>query len=500
METSGLSVIQHHDGHKTYLAALNKAFWQKMLFYLILLICAVVIAFLIGYGGIISAVLIMGAAVGIPAVYCIVVYPKFGILVLLVAAYFIMWVIRMGVNFPLGTLMDSIEAMLILGIFIKQKQRSSPNWEIIKNPIAAMILIWVIYNLAQFANPTTESRMAWVYTIRAVAIVMLMYFVFVFHVRDIKFVRIILKLWIALSLFAALYAFKQEYFGFFKFEEIDILPKRGLLYIAGHWRKFSIFSDPVAFSYNMVVSSFLCFALITGPISIVKKIILGCIGFFLLVTMIYSGTRGAYVLVPAGLGMFALLKYSRKVMTASVIAAVILFLVIIIPSSNPTVRRFQSAFQPSNDASYLLRKENQKKIQPFILKHPLGGGLGATGVWGARFAPGSFLSKFPPDSGYTRVAVELGWLGLILFCTLMFVILKSGISNFFEIKDPELKSYALAMTLITFVYVVGNYPQEALVQFPSNIYFYLVTALISITYRLDQEKQINDKASLSVKI
>ncbi|HEY1009504.1 MAG TPA: O-antigen ligase domain-containing protein, partial [Daejeonella sp.] len=110
--------------------------------------------------------------------------------------------------------------------------------------------------------------------------------------------------------------------------------------------------------------------------------------------------------------------------------------------------------------------------------------------------PGSFLASFPPDSGYVRVAVELGWVGLLLFCTLMFIILKTGINNYYLIKDPELKSYCLAMTLIVFALNIGNYPQEALVQFPTNVYFYLVVALINITLRLDLEKrkQTNEQA------
>jgi len=44
------------------------------------------------------------------------------------------------------------------------------------------------------------------------------------------------------------------------------------------------------------------------------------------------------------------------------------------------------------------------------------------------------------------------------------------------------------MVLIVFAFNLGNYPQEALVQFPSSIYFYLVVALINITYRLDRQK------------
>ena len=118
----------------------------------------------------------------------------------------------------------------------------------------------------------------------------------------------------------------------------------------------------------------------------------------------------------------------------------------------------------------------------------MGGGLGATGAWGQRFAPNSYLAQFPPDSGYVRVAVELGWIGLLLFCILMFTILRTGINNFYKIRDPELKNYCMAMTLVVFCFNFGNYPQEAIVQFPSNLYFFLATALINITYQLDQEK------------
>lgn len=71
----------------------------------------------------------------------------------------------------------------------------------------------------------------------------------------------------------------------------------------------------------------------------------------------------------------------------------------------------------------------------------------------------------------------------------MVVILITGINNTFRIRDPELKSYCLAMTVIIFAYAVGNYPQEAIVQYPSNIYFYFFTAIITITKQLDTLKK-----------
>jgi O-antigen ligase len=177
-------------------------------------------------------------------------------------------------------------------------------------------------------------------------------------------------------------------------------------------------------------------------------------------------------------------------------AGFLLAIVIVMPTSNPFIKRFQTAFSPSDDASFNVRAENQKRIQPYIQTHPIGGGLGSVGIWGRRFAPNSFLAKFPPDSGYVRVAVEMGWVGLLLFSTLMFVILYVGINNYYLIKNPELKTYCLAMVLVIFVFNIGNYPQQALVQYPSNILFYLACALLNVTMRLDKEerKALADKS------
>jgi len=166
-----------------------------------------------------------------------------------------------------------------------------------------------------------------------------------------------------------------------------------------------------------------------------------------------------------------------------------MLVVIFIPSSNPTLVRFQSAFKPSDDASFNVRKANQKRIQPYILTHPIGGGLGSTGAWGQRFAPGSYLAGFPPDSGYVRVAVELGPIGLILFCSLIFMTLRTGIDYYYSMKDDWLKSVCLAMLLVVFALSVGNYPQEAFVQFPNSIFLYLYIAIINITMRIDKDKQ-----------
>lgn len=462
--------------------------WYGFLFFSVL---ASILALGIAKSGMGFAIMAIAAMLGIPIVYFLVVSPEFGIIFYLTMAYFLMWFGKLGVNFQLGTLMDAMLAFFILGFFIQMKRK--PEWHLMKSRVSILVLVWILYNFIEVANPAAESRLAWLYTVRTVALITLMYFIFLLNIRTKRFLKIIIKWWVCVSVFSACYAFKQEYFGFFDFEQryLDSDPNIALLlFIAGHWRKFSIFTDPVTFAYNMVMVSLLCMALISGPVKTYKKVILGFLAFFFLFVMLFSGTRGAYPLVPAALVLFAILKYNKQVLVFTGIAMLFLVFLIFVPTSNQNILRFQSAFHPSEDASYKVRQFNQARIKPFVYAHPIGGGLGATGTWGQKFAPNSFLASFPPDSGYVRITVELGWIGLIIFCIMIFSILQTGINNYFKIRDPELKSYLLAMVLIVFAWNIGNFPQEALVQYPSNVLFFLAVALISVIYRIDQQQNL----------
>jgi hypothetical protein len=390
-------------------------------------------------------------------------------------------------GFPLGTVMDLLEFLLILGFFIQQKK--DRQWSQFNDKLSYVVLIWILYNFLEVLNPESVNVLAWVFTIRTTAIVILMYFVFVYQIREASFIKLIFKIWIVLATIGALNGIKQEYFGYFTSESTYLYSdpvKVGLLFIDNHMRRFSIFSDPVAFAYNMSAASVLCISLMFGPIKTYKKYILFALTLLFMFSMLFSGTRGAFPLIPAAMGLLALLNFNKKVLLFVCIAGFFLAALIFMPTSNGTIMRFQTAFKPGNDASFNVRKFNQDRIRPYIQTHPFGGGLGSTGTWGQRFAPNSPLASFPPDSGYVRVAVELGYVGISLLCLVVFIALYTGINNYFLIHDPTLKNYCLAAILVVFIYNIGNYPQEAIVQFPSNIIFFLAMALIPVCYRIDQ--------------
>jgi hypothetical protein len=491
-------------------SASGKPFWHKIIikkFSAPVVIAFAVIAslaatFLIAREGYALGLILICVLIGLPVLYATVVYPEFGIVTLIVVSFFINFSSRfLPEPTPIGLVMDALTWLLILGFFVRKKNEK--GWAIFKNPITTWTIVWIGYNIFEIINPASPSILEWVFTVRTVGIILLMYFVFLYHIRTIEFVRLLIRVWLVLAFISALQGFQQENFGLFSFENewLHRFPERfKLLFIGGHLRKWGPFSDPVVYAYNMVAAAMICIAFIVSKISLPKKIGYGILAAFFFVVMLYSGTRASYVIIPSAMIMLAILNFNSRVFAFVVIGGMALGLLVIVPTSNPTLARFQSAFKPSKDASFEQRAKNQEMIKPYILSHPIGGGLGSVGVWGERFAPNSYLAKFPPDSGYVRVAVEMGWIGLLIYCIFNFVILYTGIRYFYLIKDPELKTYCLAMILIIFAFDIGNYPQQALVQYPSNILFYLAMALLGVLMRLDVEQRNKNPGSATTPI
>ena len=192
----------------------------------------------------------------------------------------------------------------------------------------------------------------------------------------------------------------------------------------------------------------------------------------------YTGTRTAFALVPVGGVFYAGLTLSRRVLMIGAVFAVLGTGFILKSSSNGVIFRIQSAFKPSQDDSMNLRLENQKKIQPFIQSHPIGGGLGSCGMWGKRFNPDSELSKFPHDSSFVRMGVELGWIGLMLYTLLHFFVLRTGLYYFVRCRDPLIKAIYAGITTWCFMLAVACYAQEAILQLPMNVIYNIFLAIL----------------------
>lgn len=115
---------------------------------------------------------------------------------------------------------------------------------------------------------------------------------------------------------------------------------------------------------------------------------------------------------------------------------------------------------------------------PFIYSHPIGGGLGSTGVWGMRFSPYTQLAQFAPDAGYMRVAVELGWIGIILYLALLLRLFFLSLRSFSKLTDPNLRILGLALLSGLSTLFLIEYAQDINGKLPMNILLWVLMAVM----------------------
>lgn len=419
------------------------------------------------------------ALVGLPLVGFVLLNLVFGLGLMLFTALLVVFAAKYT-EVPIGTLLDLL--ILVSGISILLRQISERDWSWARSPLGYIILAWLYYNILQVLNPGAGSKMAWLYTIRSVAIQQLVFFLGAYAFQNSKRgIEMIVKFIIWMCFASGLYGLKQELIGFSSQEKIWINADKKrfeLYYQWGHMRIPSFCYDPTTFGILMACFAMFCVALLAGPTTKRQKWWLGAMFIVSMWVMAYTGTRTAYVLVPVGGIFYAGLTFSKRVAMVFAVLAVLGTGFILKSSSSGIVYRIQSAFKPQHDDSMNLRLENQKRIQPFIQSHPLGGGLGSCGVWGERFNPDSELSKFPHDSSFVRMAVELGWIGLILYTLFHYFVLRTGIYYFVRCRDPLIKSVYAGITTWCFMLAIACYAQEAILQQPMNVIYNIFCAVL----------------------
>jgi putative inorganic carbon (hco3(-)) transporter len=446
--------------------------------FLILTTVGLVLGSIIPYLGIgVSSIAIIGI-VALPLIAACMFYHQFGVIFTLIVAFFVNFISRIK-EAPIGTAIDGLLVLMIFGILIGQIVRK--DWKFAKDPISTWLLIWIYYNLFEVLNPAAESKLAWLFTVRSLAILNLLYFIACYSFTSLDRIKQMLHVIIGLAMFTALYGIKQEFFGMTTFEKAWLYsdPERFQLFFQwGRMRVFSILSDAMTFGIMMAYMGTFCFIYSTAPMKSTSRAFLIFCGVVMFWVSAYSGTRTCFALIPLGFVFYALMTLSRNVAIASSIFILLGAGLMLKSTGNAVVYRIQSSFKPSEDASVQIRYFNQQRIRPHIYSHPIGFGLGSTGLWARRFTPDSFLAGFAHDSYYVRLAVEEGWIGMALYMFFLYTVLRRALFFYLRTKDPTIKTLYLALMSSLFMLSVANYPQEAIVQLPTSLVVYIFFAAI----------------------
>jgi putative inorganic carbon (HCO3(-)) transporter len=379
-----------------------------------------------------------------------------------------------------GNAIEIITYLCLFSLVLKHELKKNIDGRFWTNPITISLFLLFAYYIVELFNPEMFSPVGWISFFRK----QFSYFIFYYicycmldsRARIIYFVRFI----IVLSSVLALYACKQQWFGYAGFELRWIGTGNGytLLFQGGMLRKFSVFSDPATSGILFAGISLLTVILLFRSNHKKEKYWLGVALVVNLLGYSYSGTRTATLMLFAGILMYCISTiYERRTMIFMLYSALIFTLLMVMPYQNAITNRIRSTFEGTKDASAAIRDYNRHQVQPYIQEHPMGGGIFTSGGEGNKYNAGHYLEYLQADSGYLKTLAEQGPIGLVLLLISYFIIMRFGYHRFYRARDPEIRTYYIGLLIMMFTLLVAQYAQMAISQYPIVLYFYAFLAI-----------------------
>lgn len=479
----------------------HQAITQKMntpLGYTVFGLIAAVLAFAVAKVHFVLGIVAIAGFIGVTVATICMLNTKLGFFISIFVSFFIFFVNRMVQDrLPVGLAVDLLIAVTFLGIYFQKTLQKERYWQFSRNPITYIYFLYLGFLVVQLFNPYMFSIAGWIFSFRKFLNFVMIYFIALHVINSLEDVRSYFKVWLGLAVITALYGIFQHFFGLLGFEHQWLYSDIGRikLYVqAGVLRNFSFLSDPTAFGITMAFSLVFAIVLAAGSVSNKQRIILLATAVLLALGLGYSGTRTAYAMVPVGLVLYILMTItSRKTLAFAIMGAITFIVIMFGPFYNSTIQRVRSAFEFSDDGSFNVREENRHYIQPYILSHPIGGGVSTSGLLGEQYNPGHSLAGFPPDSGYLKNAIETGWIGLALNCLVYFVVMQTSISGYYRSRNPEIRSYYAAAIASLYSMIVAHYAQVAIGQLPGAFFFYVLLAVVVKLKTFEQQQNSVNK-------
>lgn len=386
-----------------------------------------------------------------------------------------------------------IVVIIILQFFKTKNDISISN---LFNGLTLLAFIWLLYCLLQFFNPGLSSPIAWLTNVRGLGV----YFFLItaiasIYLRDYKKVKTLLIIWATLSLLAVLKGLIQEQIGF------DVIETRWLAQggfrthlLQTGIRYFSFFTDAANFGSGMAFS-FVVFMISSFYLKELKlRIYFFVVALFCLYGTFMSGTRASIVIPFVGSAVFILLSKNIKAIVLTSIVLALSFGVLkytYIGHSSQYIRRMRSIFNP-DDASLVVRLENQKLIRTYIRENPFGIGIGMMRGEVTTYRAHPVLSRIPHDSWYVLIWVELGLFGLLLYIfILLYIVAHGAYLVMFKLKNRELRGVVTAIVGGLAGSYIAAYTLEIFGQFPNGFIISICMAIVFLSPTLDEKIEMD---------
>lgn len=425
-------------------------------------------------------------------------YPRLSFLVYATVTYYFSAIIRYSGQEGLSVILDAMLVYIFVSILIYSIQKDSKIQ--IKNAFNALTgfyLIWMLYVLIQFANPAFHGSEKIIMTLRSWCLAVPMLYVISSLLADSpKMLKRSLIVWGIFTITAFIKLIYQKYRWFDATEMAWLMEgnwKTHLLHTG--IRYFSFFSDAGNFGSHMgmvsIIYSIIGFNTHNRRLSIFYL----CIAAMGGIGMLLSGTRGAIAVPLGGLLLYCLICKNIKIMIFSAIAGALLysfFAFTDIGNDNTVIRRMRTAFQPKEDKSFNVRKENQERIALYLKHNPWGAGfMGEIPM--TLIEQNTIIEKsIPPDSHYVDIWTKTGYWGLTIYIAVYALILCCGCYIImFRVRNKELRNTLAALLCGIFGIWINGYVGRGMGMPPSNILIAVSMAFIMNGSYID--KQLQDK-------
>jgi hypothetical protein len=430
------------------------------------------------FGAIVNVVVL--AIIGSCTVFYISLrYPRYNVSILLGINFFTPWLIKAFhmYDIPFGIANEAMCGLMFITLALNKKLGG------IKTYAGIALMIWVAYQFIELANPYTNSRVAGFLSIRTLVPFVGVFFIAYSSMENKRDFRVLINSWMIFGMLAGVYGIYQELVGLpsydYDWAAADEI-RFNLLFTWGRMRKFSFFMNPSEFGMLMALTGTISLVVLFFAKSVQMRILSAASSLFCLWAMIYSGSRTAMVMLPVGMAIFAAITLNPKVIAAIVLLGLAGTVMILRPSSG-AMFVMATAFDGSKDPSMNVRLENRALIRSYIQTNPIGYGLGATGYLGNKYSPNTFMGQFDTDSEYVRVAVEAGWIGLMLYSGIMIVIFAKAIGLYFRTREPDWKMNITIFLVFFYMVMIAMYAQE---WFVSPLLGMLLGSMIGVTAKI----------------
>jgi hypothetical protein len=426
--------------------------------------------------------------------------PEIGVNLLLVVSFFASGMTRL-VPLPLGLSIDFL--MLIIWLVLIVKGFEKANWNLKNNSLTYGMGIWAVYCFFEIFNPEAKSLLAWVYAVRGLAMngLLLVPLIFLVYNKKKNF-NFFINTWFVISIILGLYGAKQFWFGVYSFEQkwLDEFGHVTHVLWGEFTRMFSFTSDANQFGCSQAHVAMVAIIFFLKANGWFKKIFYGLTAAVCIYGMFISGTRGAIIIPIIGLAFYLILSKNFKVLTlGSVAGGLVLYLLVFtfVLNNVEPIRRMRTAFNATEDASFLVRLENREKLAWYLSDKPFGGGVGSAGSWGKRFSPGTFLANFETDGHYVRIKAETGVVGLYLFIAINVYLVLVMVLKVWRLKDPILRDKMAALLCGVIGCLVSNFSAAVTVALPTSLLMLFSMCFIYMSTKWDKGEEYLDFLKLN---